>query len=116
MNERRWLLSLLGCMLLALAVWQFLPAQQEAVAQVAPAEGLMSEFADQSCVVHLRRDVLAGAVEIPLPNTVNELGRDQLSIRGDFVSMTSDWVVIKSKQAQPLAVPREAVLFVEFSR
>lgn len=117
MKERtHWLVPALLCALIASVVWQFGSYDSKAVAQNAADKPLLSEYTGQSCTVHLRRDVFNGIVDVPTPKTINRLGRDELSVRGEMVVVTPDYVVIESDQRERLILPRDTVLFVELTR
>ena len=67
------------------------------------------------CTVQLRRDALGGAANLPVPPLTNEINGAQVSLTGSLERVTDHWIVL-SVSERSIAVSRDAVLLVQFSK
>jgi hypothetical protein len=69
--------------------------------------------AGRRCRLHLRREAVGVAGQVPYPITGNNLAADRAQLTGTLERVGRDWLVIRGERST-YWVPREAVLAVEF--
>ena len=70
--------------------------------------------AGRRCRLHLRREAVGVAGQVPYPITGNNLAADRAQLAGTLERVGRDWLVVRGDRST-YWVPREAVLAVEFA-
>ena len=69
--------------------------------------------AGRACKVHLRREALGIAGQMPYALRGNNIAADRVQVSGTLERVGSDWLVLRSDRST-YWIPRDAVLAVEF--
>ena len=69
--------------------------------------------AGRACKVHLRREALGVAGQVPYPLEGNRITTDRVQLTGTLERVGRDWLVLRSDRST-FWIPRDAVLAVEF--
>lgn len=66
------------------------------------------------CTVQFRRDVLGGSMDVPVSPTTDRINGVDVSVTGELVDMTSEWIVLERHPGGVLWIPRQNVLLLRF--